>query len=132
MTDSWYRWLFFASRPIRRKSTLPVKVHKASDYLKTPEDIAAYLNAAIEEFDGDTRLLMKAFRNVAAAQGGVSELARRADVNRVGLSRGLSGNRDPRLGTVTKIAAACGGETSICGVKTAMTGGDCKERTGYL
>ena len=67
---------------------MPVKVHKASHYLKTPEDIAAYLNAAIEEFDGDPRLLMKAFRNVAAAQGGVSELARRADVNRVGLSRG--------------------------------------------
>ena len=48
---------------------MPVKVHKASDYLKTPEDIATYLNAAIEEFDGDSRLLMKAFRNVAAAQG---------------------------------------------------------------
>ncbi len=87
---------------------MPVKEHKASDYLKTPEDIAAYLNAAIEEFDGDPRLLMKAFRNVAVAQGGVSELARRADVNRVGLSRGLSGSRDPRLGTVAKIASACG------------------------
>lgn len=87
---------------------MPVNEHQASDYLKTPEAIAAYLNAAIEEFDGDPRLLMKAFRNVAAAQGGVSELARRADVNRVGLSRGLSGNRDPRLGTVAKIAAACG------------------------
>ena len=87
---------------------MPVKEHKARDYLKTPEAIAAYLNAAIEEFDGDPRLLMKAFRNVAAAQGGVSELARRADVNRVGLSRGLSGNRDPRLGMVAKIASACG------------------------
>ena len=87
---------------------MPVKEHRASDCLKTPEDIAAYLNAAIEEFDGDPRLLMKAFRNVAAAQGGVSEIARRAAVDRVSLSRGLSGNRDPRLGTVTKIAAACG------------------------
>lgn len=87
---------------------MPVKEHRASDYLKTPQDIAAFLNAVIEEFDSDPRLLMKAFRNVAAAQGGVSELARRAAVDRVGLSRGLSGNRDPRLGTVTKIAAACG------------------------
>ena len=68
------------------------------------------LNAAIKESDGDPRLrlLMKAFRNVAAAQGGVSAIARKADVDRVALSRGLSGNRDPRLGTVTKIAAACG------------------------
>ena len=42
------------------------------------------------------------------AQGGVSEIARRAAVDRVGLSRGLSGNRNPRLGTVAKIASACG------------------------
>ena len=57
---------------------MPVKEHRAGDYLKTPEDIAAYLNAAIEEHGGDPRLLMKAFRNVATAQGGVSEIARSA------------------------------------------------------
>lgn len=87
---------------------MPVKEHRASDYLRAQQDIAAYLNAAIEEFEGDPRLLMKAFRNVAEAQGGVSEIARRADVDRVGLSRGLSGKRDPRLSTVAKIASACG------------------------
>ena len=87
---------------------MPVKVHEASEYLRTPEDVAAYLNAAVEESDGDPRLLMKAFRNVAAAQGGVSAVARRADLDRVALSRGLSGSRDPRLRTVTKISAACG------------------------
>ncbi len=87
---------------------MPVKDHRPSDYLRTPQDIATYLNAAIEEFEGDPRLLMKAFRNVAAAQGGVSEIARRAEIDRVGLSKGLSGKRDPRLGTVTKIDSACG------------------------
>ena len=87
---------------------MPVRAHEASEYLRAPEDVAAYLNVAIEESDGDPRLLMNAFRNVAAAQGGVSAIARRADVDRVALSRGLSGSRDPRLGTVTKIAAACG------------------------
>ena len=87
---------------------MPVRAHEAAEYLRTSKDVAAYLNAAIEESDGDPRLLMKAFRNVAAAQGGVSAIARRADVDRVALSRGLSGSRDPRLGTVTKIADACG------------------------
>ena len=47
---------------------MPIKVHKASEFLQTPEDIAAYLNATIEEMD-DPRLLMKAFRNIAEAQG---------------------------------------------------------------
>ena len=51
---------------------MPVRTHKASDYIKTPEDAAAYLNAAIEEMGDDPRLLMKAFRNVAEARGGVS------------------------------------------------------------
>ena len=86
---------------------MPTKAHKASDFLRTPEDIAAYLNATIEEMD-DPRLLMKAFRNVAEAKGGVSEIARRAEIDRVALSRTLSGRRNPRLDTLAKVAEACG------------------------
>ena len=56
---------------------MPVREHRVGDYLKTPEDAAAYLNAAIEEMGDDQHLLMKAFRNVAEAWGGVSELARK-------------------------------------------------------
>ena len=87
---------------------MPVKPHKASDYLKTPEEVAAYLNAAIDEMGGDPRLLMKAFRNVAEARGGISELARQADLDRVALSRTLAGQRNPRLDTLAKVSAACG------------------------
>ena len=87
---------------------MPTKEHKASDYLQTPEDIAAYLNAAIEEMGDDPRLLMMAFRNVAEAQGGVSAVARQANVDRVSLSRALSGKRTPRLDTLAKVSAACG------------------------
>ena len=87
---------------------MPVREHKASDYLSTPEDIAAYLNAAIEEMGHDPRLLMKAFRNVAEAQGGVSKLAAKAQLDRVALSRTLSGRRNPRLDTLAKVSAACG------------------------
>lgn len=50
-------------------AAMPVKKHKASDYLKTPEEIAAYLNAAIDDMDGDPRLLTKALRNVTEARG---------------------------------------------------------------
>ena len=91
---------------------MPVKEHMASDYLKTPEDIVAYLNAAVEEMGDDPRLLMRAFRNVAEAQGGVSALAREAKLDRVALSRALSGQRNPRLDTLAKVSAACG--VKIC------------------
>ena len=91
-----------------RRNEMPVKSHKASDYLNTQEDIVAYLNAAVEEMGDDPRLLMKAFRNVAEARGGVSEVARQAKMDRVALSRALSGQRIPRLDTLTKVSAACG------------------------
>ena len=81
-----------------QETRMPVRAHEASEYLRTPEDVAAYLNAGVEESDGDPRLLIKAFRNVAAAQGRVSAIARRADVDRVALSRGLSGSRNPDCG----------------------------------
>ena len=87
---------------------MPIIDHDASDYLKTPEDIAEYLNAVIEEMGDDTRLLMIALRNVAKARGGVSELAREANVDRVSLSRTLSGQRMPRLDTLAKVTGACG------------------------
>ena len=87
---------------------MPLRPHKAADYLATSEDIAAYLNAAVAEMDDDPRLLMIAFRNVAEARGGVSELARQAGLDRVALSRALSGRRNPRLDTLAKVAAACG------------------------
>ncbi len=87
---------------------MPIVEHDASDYLKTPEDIAAYLNAVIEEMGDDPRLLMKALRNVAKARGGVSELARQANLDRVALSRTLSGQRNPRLDTLAKVTGACG------------------------
>ena len=87
---------------------MPAREHRASDYLKTSEDVVAYLNAAVEEMGDDPRLLMKAFRNVAEAQGGVSALAREAKLDRVALSRALSGQRNPRLDTLAKVSAACG------------------------
>ena len=87
---------------------MPIREYDASEYLKTPEDIAEYLNAVMEEMDDDPRLLMIALRNVVKARGGISALARQADLNRVALSRTLSGQRIPRLDTFAKVSAACG------------------------
>lgn len=87
---------------------MPTREYDASEYLKTPEDIAEYLNVVVEEMDGDLRLLMIALRNVVKARGGVTAIARRAGLDRVALSRALSGRRNPRIDTLAKVAAACG------------------------
>ncbi len=87
---------------------MPTKPHRASDYLDTPEAIAAYLNVVFEDPDSDHEDLMTALRNVADAIGGVSELSRRTGLNRTGLSRALSMRNTPKIDTVHKILKACG------------------------
>ncbi|MYH34043.1 MAG: helix-turn-helix transcriptional regulator [Gammaproteobacteria bacterium] len=53
-------------------------------------------------------------KRVTGSHGGIqpdiltSELSRRAKVDRVALSRALSGRRHPRLDTLAKVADACG------------------------
>ncbi len=87
---------------------MPTKPHRASDYLDTPDAIAAYLNVVFEDPGSDHEDLMIALRNVAEAIGGVSELARRTGLNRAGLSRTLSTQNTPKIDTVHKILTACG------------------------
>ena len=89
---------------------MPIREYDASEYLETPEDIAEYLNVVLEDMgeDDDPRLLMIALRNVVKARGGVTALAREAGLNRAALSRALSGQRVPRLDTLSKLSAACG------------------------
>ena len=78
--------------------------YKTSDYLTTPEDIAAYLNAVLEE--DDPKLLMLALRNVADAKGGIAALAEQTGLNRESLYKTLSGNRNPGIETLNTILHA--------------------------
>ena len=80
---------------------MSVKEYKTNDYLKTSEDIAAYLNEILE--DHDPKLLMIALRNVADSQGGVTTLAEHTGLNRESLYKTLSGKRNPRIETINSI-----------------------------
>ena len=59
-----------------------VSTWDASEYLETEEDIAAYLNAVVEE--GDPTLLQAALGDVAKARG-MTSIARDAGVSRESL-----------------------------------------------
>jgi len=78
--------------------------YKTSDYLNTPEEIAAYLNEVLEE--DDPKLLMLALRNVADARGGISILAEQTGLNRESLYKTLSGKRNPGIETINTILHA--------------------------
>ena len=84
---------------------------KTSDHLKTRRDIAAYLNAALE--DGEPVVLLEALRNVAQAMGGIGTLAKAAGMSRESLYRTLSRRGNPKIDTVMALLRAMGLKLSI-------------------
>jgi len=87
--------------------------------LKDPAVAASYLNAALEE--GDDKYLMKALRNVAEAQGGITCLAAAAQMSRTTLYRTLSGEHHPKVQTLRTIMDALGAKLSISPIKGKTT-----------
>ena len=79
--------------------------YDSADYLQTPEDIAAYLEAAFE--DGDPALITHALGVIARAEG-MTEIARRTGLTRASLYKSLSGDGRPEFETVLKVLRALG------------------------
>lgn len=75
------------------------------EHLKTPEDFAAYLDAAME--DGDPAFIAAALGDIARAQG-MTKVARSAGVTREALYKALSKDGDPKLSTLVGVARALG------------------------
>lgn len=74
--------------------------------LKDTKEAAAYLNAALEE--GDRTLFLLALKNVAEAQGGLSQLSRKAKLNRAHLYKIFSKNGNPEIYTLSHILKLLG------------------------
>ena len=75
------------------------------EFLKTPEDRAAYIEAALE--DGDITFITHALGDVARSVG-MSEVAKGAGITREGLYKALSEKGDPRLSTLLGIMRSLG------------------------
>ncbi len=76
-----------------------------AENLGTPEDIAAYLEAALE--DGDPKLITAAIGDVARAKS-MTQLARDTGLSRESLYRALSADGNPEFGTILKVLRAFG------------------------
>ncbi|ECE0813700.1 TPA: addiction module antidote protein [Pseudomonas aeruginosa] len=79
--------------------------YDTADYLKTQDDIAAYLDAVME--DGDPALIAAVLGDVARARN-LTQLARDVGMSRQGLYKALSGEGNPSFATVAKVAQALG------------------------
>lgn len=76
-----------------------------SEYLESEADIAAYLNAALE--DGDTSVIATALGDIARAKG-MTQLAKETGITRDGLYKALSPTGNPSFDTVQKVIRAFG------------------------
>lgn len=71
----------------------------AAGFLDSPEAVAAYLDAAVDEAQGDPGFLLTALETVARA-GNFSELAREVGISRKGLYKALSDDGNPSFPTI--------------------------------
>jgi len=78
-----------------------------SEHLRTPEEMAAYLEASLAEANGDAAFVAKALGDIARAKG-MAQVARDAGLSRESLYKALSGDRSPDFATILRVVAALG------------------------
>ena len=76
-----------------------------AEHLKTEQDMAAYLEAALEE--QDPALIAAALGDIARAKG-MTQTARDAGLRRESLYKALSPTGNPEFATILKVIAALG------------------------
>jgi probable addiction module antidote protein len=81
--------------------------YDVAEHLRTPEEMAAYLEACIQEANGDAAFIAKALGAIARAKG-MSQVARDAGLSRESLYKALSGERSPGFDTILKVLDALG------------------------
>ena len=81
--------------------------YNVAEHLRSPDEMAAYLDACIEESDGDAAFIAKALGDIARAQG-MSRIARETGLSRESLYKALSGDRVPAFDTILKVVSALG------------------------
>ena len=81
--------------------------YDVAEHLCTREDMAAYLEASIEEADDDAAFVAKARGDIARARG-MAQVASDAGLSRESLYKALSGERVPTFDTVLRVVGALG------------------------
>ncbi len=81
--------------------------YDVAEHLRTPEERAAYLEATIEDFNGDPRYVMEALGDIARSEG-MTKIARKTGLSRESLYKALSGTRKPEFATILKVMTALG------------------------
>lgn len=89
------------------KSKLRTLPYDVAEQLRSPKEMAAYLDAWLTDAPGDAAGIARALGDIARAKG-MSQVARTAGLSRESLYKALSEDGNPSLATVLKVARALG------------------------
>jgi probable addiction module antidote protein len=81
--------------------------YDVGDYLKSEEELSAYLDACMEEAGDDAAYVAAALGDIARARG-MAQLAKDTGISREGLYKALSPDGNPSFATVLKVVRALG------------------------
>jgi probable addiction module antidote protein len=87
----------------------------AAEHLETEEDMAVYLDAALE--DGDPALVVAALGDIARAKG-MSQIALETGLGRESLYKALSASGNPEFATILKVVRALGLQLHVQAART--------------
>jgi probable addiction module antidote protein len=86
-------------------ATIQTHPWDAAEHLETKQDIAAYLEAALE--DGDPSLVLAALGDIARSKG-MTNIARETGLGHESLYKALSIEGNPEFATVLKVIQSLG------------------------
>ena len=89
---------------------LDTKPWDAAEVLNSPAEIAAYLDAYLE--DGTPEELLRTLNTIARSRG-MSALARETGISREALYKAFSDNGNPTLDTLLRVMKALGVRLSV-------------------
>ena len=92
-----------AKKPLKTKTV----AYDVAEQLRTPQEMAAYLDAWLEEAPDDAAGIARALGDIARAKG-MTQVAKNAGLSRESLYRALSADGNPSFATVLKVARALG------------------------
>ncbi len=93
--------------PRKASGRIKTVAYDVADQLRTPAEMAAYLDAWLEEAPDDAQGIARALGDLARAKG-MSAVARESGLSRESLYKALSETGNPSLATVLKVARALG------------------------
>jgi probable addiction module antidote protein len=92
------------AKKVTKTKTTPYDV---AEHLRTPEEMAAYLDAWLQEAPDDAAGIARALGEIARAKG-MTQVAKDAGLSRESLYRALGADGNPSLATVLKVVRALG------------------------